>query len=131
MNGTFNAYGQTEKRIGGNVPVWLGTVSPAPIGGRLGDYGDDITTLGYIPAGWPCQISGGEVIALGPEGAQAANCYAYNDVVPVNGDWMSCTVAVVMAHNEGLLIDRVPRISGFDKAKLKAAVPNVILISEA
>jgi hypothetical protein len=29
---SFNAFGQTDKEFGGNVPVWLGTVKPIPAG---------------------------------------------------------------------------------------------------
>ena len=29
---SFNVYGQTAKELGGSVPVWLGTVTPIPMG---------------------------------------------------------------------------------------------------
>ena len=32
---SFNAYGQSANNFGGNIPVWLGTVRPIPVGAVL------------------------------------------------------------------------------------------------
>lgn len=61
----------------------------------------------------------------------SCNGYIYNDVYPINGDFTQCTAAVVKSHGEGLLIKRVPGISGRNIGTLQSKIPAVILISEA
>ena len=137
MKGTFNAYGTAAEKVGGSVPVWLGVVSPAPIGGTINIINTIATAQGMINAGMPVHFDMVskkiDLIEYGNE--SQANGYIYNDVKPAFVDstghhWDNCTAAVVMAHNEGLLISRVPDAVGYDLDALQAAVPNVVLVRE-
>lgn len=128
MKGTFNSYvKQPDTKVGGNTPVWCGTVAPVPTGGVYYESRSGITK---IPAGYPCHYYPGDrYISLCTAGNEAqCNGYIYNDVYPVKDG--ECTVAVVMAHGEGLLIDRVDGADELDIAALQAACPNVVLIRE-
>ena len=124
MKGTFNAYGTTSDKVGGNVPVWCGVVSPLPIGGVITPAPSTL-----VPAGTPVKYDMvAKTIAIIAKGQEAqADGYLYNDVRPIAGG--EATGAVVMAHNEGLLINRVPG-GPWNTDALKTAVPNVILVLE-
>ena len=122
---SFNVYGQTEKRIGGNTPVWLGTVKPVPRGGVLGSN----SKQEHIPAGTPMYEKDGkwEIALL----AEQATGYLYNDVcMKDNPQTDEATVAIVMHHPEGLLIDRVYNSSIDDAfiATLQKNIPGVLLV---
>ena len=57
MRGTFNAFGQIFKAFDpGNVPVWLGVVSPVPVGGVLAS--DFVVARAYLKAGSPINLTG-------------------------------------------------------------------------
>lgn len=57
MKGTFNAFGQTLKSYeNATTPVWLGTVSPVPVGGTLAS-GYAVAGALY-KAGFPIKIDG-------------------------------------------------------------------------
>ena len=124
MKGTFNAYGASAETIGGSVPVWCGVVSPLPIGGVITPAPSTL-----VPAGTPVNYNMvAKTITIITKGSEAqANGYLYNDVKPIAGG--QATGAVVMAHNEGLLINRVPG-GPWNTDALKSAVPNVILVLE-
>ena len=137
MKGTFNAYGRTSERFEGHIPVWLGVVSPLPIGGKMTGLNQFAELEGILRAGTPCHYDFVNKIfwAINPGQESEANCYLYNDVMPVDrraedADWTRTVGAVVMAHNEGLLISRIPGAEAYDIDALQAAVPNVILIRE-
>ena len=52
---SFNAFGQTREGFGGrHIPVWLGTVTPYPVGGSLAKAYVKAGLL--LPAGTPIQI---------------------------------------------------------------------------
>jgi hypothetical protein len=133
---SFNVYGQTEQTIGGNTPVWLGTVKPVPVGyvlemeGTLANFPD-----GHIPAGTAVELFSEErgVTALKDiNGAiNTAFGYIYNDVHIGKdaNESVQATCAVVSYHPEGLLIERVyPEITGEQIEQLQANIPGVLLV---
>lgn len=121
---SFNVYRQTEKKVGGNTPVWLGTVKPIPRGGVLGSN----SKTGFIPAGTPMYEKDGkwEVALM----ADQATGYLYNDIRMENHVQEEATVAIVMHHPEGLLIDRVDISFADDEAiaTLQKNIPGVLLV---
>lgn len=56
MASSFNVFGSAVKKLGGNKPVWLGVVSPLPVGGSLAS--DYAVAGAFYPAGMPINISG-------------------------------------------------------------------------
>jgi hypothetical protein len=124
---SFNAYGQTAKDFGGNVPVWLGVVRPLPTGAVL--EAEFVKAGALYNAGMPV-IYNAEDKTFAPctSGTVAnANAYLYNDIyIDEVGENTAATGAIVMVHGEGLLIDR----TGFgDNAEaLQAKIPGVVLI---
>lgn len=136
---SFNVYGQTEQTIGGNTPVWLGTVKPVPRGYIL-DVEEALVAFpdGHIPAGTPLMPKVGEdevIYGVTPiKEAVHLNAkfgYLYNDVHIDKslGANAQATCAVVMHHPEGLLIERVcPEITGEQIAMLQANIPGVLLV---
>lgn len=129
---SFNVYGQTSKEIGGNTPVWLGTVKPVPVGATLdGNVGDLLG--GHLKAG-----TAGYYDPVGKtfnphEGADGgfedANAYLYNDIFADDLNEAQATCAIVMHHPEGLLIERVyPEITEEQIATLQAKIPGVLLV---
>lgn len=127
---SFNVYGQTTKTIGGNTPVWLGTVKPIPVGAKVDigapDYYFAGTLVKYDPATKTVEM-------MDPANPEGANGYLYNDVVnnDITGanDTPYATCAVVMHHPEGLLIERVyPEITEEQIAALQAKIPGVLLV---
>lgn len=128
---SFNVYGQTEKKVGGNTPVWLGTVKPVPVGVQMtGLPSDDV-----IPAGtaikYNAETKTVESFAMVPSRLTGEeNAYLYNDLY---GDAymenFACTSAVVMYHPEGLMIERVyPDITEEQIQQLQAKIPGVLLV---
>ena len=118
---SFNVYGQTEKKIGGNTPVWLGTVKPIPVGATFTAAKGVVYKAGspvvYNPAN--------KTITIGD--STNANGYLYNDIYSEEGG--DATAAVVMAHAEGLLIERaLPEITEEQIQALQAKVPGVLLV---
>ena len=126
---SFNVYGQTETQVGGNTPVWLGTVKPIPVGanvssevkaGCLGTYYPDSKTFSPL---LDLNAGGGAIMG-------SCNAYAYNDVhfeTETNEKYGTC--AVVMHHPEGLLIERVyPDITEEQIATLQKNIPGVLLV---
>lgn len=137
---SFNVYGQTTETIGGNTPIWLGTVKPVPKGYIL-DVEEALNAFpdGHIPAGTPLEPIVGEdgmVISVQPlKGAvniiKTKFGYLYNDVHIDKslGANAQATCAVVMHHPEGLLIERVcPELTGEQIAALQAQIPGVLLV---
>lgn len=137
---SFNVYGQTEKVIGGNTPVWLGTVKPIPRGaaienvsqgtvhraGGLCIYNAENRTVTLLPE----DISAGQGASM----LTSANAYLYNDIhreeaYGDNAGANEATCAVVMHHPEGLLIERVyPEITEEQIAQLQEQIPGVLLV---
>lgn len=62
MRSSFNAFGQRSSAFGGNTPVWLGTVSPVPVGGVLAEKYAKAGIL--IPAGTPVNLTNGVLTPL-------------------------------------------------------------------
>lgn len=125
---SFNVYGQTEEKIGGNTPIWLGTVKPVPVGAQISAISGTV-----IPAGTAITYDAASKeaspltdVAL----LDDANAFLYNDVyVEKNGAAPKATCAVVLHHPEGLLIERVyPEITEEQIATLQAKVPGVLLV---
>lgn len=130
---SFNVYGQTSETIGGNTPVWLGTVKPIPKGVQV------IAKEGLIKAGTaavfiPESNSVSFIESLSGSGAamlETANAFVYNDInntASPQGE-PNATCALVMHHPEGLLIERVyPEITEEQIAALQAKIPGVLLV---
>lgn len=131
---SFNVYGQTEQVIGGNTPVWLGTVRPIPRGATVS------ATEGYvIPAGTAGIYNAEDgkctpINNLNSGMLSSANCFIYNDIYQdkgmVNhGESFMASTAIVMHHPEGLLIERVyPEITDEQIAQLQEQIPGVLLV---
>lgn len=127
---SFNVYGQTSETIGGNTPIWLGTVKPIPVGAKI-----DIGTDEYYAAGCAVYYNP-ETKEVAPQSdpasaIESANAYLYNDVVALDGNYtdIEATCAIVMHHPEGLLIERVyPDITEEQIAQLQAKIPGVLLV---
>ena len=60
MTGSFNSFAQGKiSAIGGSTPIWLGVVSPLPVGGVLADA---FCFAGcHIPAGTPINLAAGVI----------------------------------------------------------------------
>ena len=127
---SFNAYGQSTEKFGGNIPVWLGTVKPIPMGAVL--EAEFVTDKALYRAGTPVQYNAANRTfkPLSVEEAAAnANGYLYNDIyIDSLGENDAATGAIVMHHAEGLLIDRTEFAA--IKAELQAKVPGVLLVSD-
>lgn len=127
---SFNVYGQTEKVIGGNTPVWLGTVKPIPVGGVINGaarYRGEVILAGS-PATYDATSK--TVSNIGAIDA-STNCYVYNDIHVDNNmaDDVQITCAVVMHHSEGLLIERaVSEIDEEHIQQLQEQIPGVLLV---
>lgn len=128
---SFNAYGQTTKSFGGNIPVWLGTVRPIPVGAVL--EAEFIQDKALYRAGTPVQYNAEARTfkPLTPDAVADANGYLYNDIyidsvadTDVNN---AATGAIVMHHGEGLLIDRTDFADVKDT--LQKNIPGVLLVS--
>lgn len=52
---SFNAFGNSAKKFGGNQPVWLGVVSPLAVGGSLAP--SFVKAGAFYPAGMPINIT--------------------------------------------------------------------------
>lgn len=124
---SFNVYGQTEQVVGGNTPVWLGTVRPIPRGaiasktcnaGMAGVYNAENNTFASVD---DPTAAGGTLLGQ-------CNAFAYNDTrSSLDSSMMTC--AVVMHHPEGLLIERVyPEITEEQIATLQKNIPGVLLV---
>ena len=124
---SFNAYGQTAKDFGRNVPVWLGTVRPLPVGAVLESSFVKAGTL--IKAGTPV-VYNAEAKTFAPCTSSTvanANAYLYNDIyIDEVGENTAATGAIVKVHAEGLLIDRTDFAANADA--LQTAIPGVVLI---
>lgn len=129
---SFNAYGQSAERIGGNTPIWLGTVKPIPVGAVL--EAEFVTDKALYKAGTPVQYDAETRTfkPLTPSEVANANGYLYNDIyidaVAEGDENLAATGAIVMHHAEGLLIDRTE--FGDKAAELQAKVPGVLLVRE-
>ena len=128
---SFNAYGQTAENFGGNIPVWLGTVKPIPVGAVL--EASFIVDKALYRAGTPVQYNAAARTfkPLTVSEVANANGYLYNDIyidaVSENDINNAATGAIVMNHAEGLLIDRTDFAE--KAAELQAKVPGVLLVS--
>lgn len=124
---SFNVYRQTEKTIGGNTPIWLGTVKPIPVGAYVpaNEFQDNNTNI--FRAGTPCWLNELNRVVTFVSGIEAANAYLYNDIYSEEGG--DATAAVVMHHPEGLLIERaMPDITEEQIQALQAKIPGVLLV---
>lgn len=128
---SFNAYGQTAKEFGGNIPVWLGTVRPIPVGAVLD--AEFIKDKALYRAGTPVQYNA-ETRTFKPvtvERVADANGYLYNDIyldaIAESDLNNAATGAIVMHHGEGLLIDRTDFADVKDT--LQKNIPGVLLVS--
>lgn len=119
---SFNAYGQTAKELGGSVPVWLGTVTPIPMGAVYA--GDKLD----IKAGTPVTYDAAARTFAEATTASAANGYLYNDIHR-EAETDEATGAIVMHHAEGLLIDNTEYADW--AADLQAKIPAVLLVRTA
>lgn len=129
MKKSFNAYGQAAREIGGNVPVWCGTVAPVPYGAVLdAAY---VTEGALYKAGTPVEYNAENRTFKPMKNAEDAtvtpNGYLYNDVyIGTLGTNDAATGAIVMYHAEGLLINNT---AFADKAdELQAQIPGVLLV---
>ena len=128
---SFNVYGQTEQVVGGNTPVWLGTVKPIPVGAIF----DGISSTESYKAGTPVVY---DPITKMIDGTAEngdfsnVNAYLYNDINVGAVDFsqgLVATCAIVMNHPEGLLIERVyPEITEEQIATLQKNIPGVLLV---
>lgn len=119
---SFNVYGQTEKVIGGNTPVWLGTVKPIPVGGVLSGHTDKDVCAGY-PMKQESDGTWSQSLTFSD-----AEGYLYNDVAREDR-LLPATCAIVKYHPEGLLIDRVGvEFSEEQIATLQKNIPGVLLV---
>ena len=128
---SFNVYEQTTKEVGGNTPVWLGTVKPIPRGATC-----EVT--GKIPAGCPVIYNESEGTFMAIENSaeiENVNGYLYNDIYSEDVNSATpATGAIVKVHAEGLLIDRVHlAVSGepltdSEIEQLQAKIPGVLLV---
>ena len=123
---SFNALGASNKEFGGNVPVWIGTVKPIPVGATFTAEAGKV-----YRAGSPVAYNAANRTITVYEDVDAAegnaNGYLYNDVYSEEGG--QATAAVVMYHAEGLMIERViPEISDSQINTLQALIPNVLLV---
>ena len=120
---SFNVYGQTEQVVGGNTPVWLGTVKPIPVGGVLSSNNSK-----DIRAGYPMKQESDGTWAESLNFSDADG-YLYNDIVRESSE-IPATCAIVKFHPEGLLIERVfvDGITEEQIATLQAKVPGVLLV---
>ena len=121
MRASFNFLGGSRTRLDvGSVPVWLGTVSPYPIGGTLAPK--YAVPGAFIPAGTPINLTdkvitpfvGWEVVSV-ETGSHAVTVKAGNlgflpekdDIIGVVGDTLSATgaaaklVSVAAGEEEG------------------------------
>lgn len=124
---SFNVYGQTSETIGGNTPIWLGTVKPIPVGaipsatcnaGIAGVYDAEAKTFSPVE-----DLSAEEGTLL-----EQCNAFVYNDVYADMVEFQA-TCAIVMHHPEGLLIERVyPEITEEQIAALQKNIPGVLLV---
>lgn len=124
---SFNVYGQTEETIGGNTPVWLGTVKPIPRGAYVpaSEFTDNNTNI--FRAGTPCWLNELDRRVTFGSGIGSANAYLYNDIYSEEGS--NATAAIVMHHPEGLLIERAcPGITEEQIQDLQAGIPGVLLV---
>ena len=127
---SFNVYGQTEKKIGGNTPVWLGTVKPIPRGAKTTLYPNRVIRAGYACTYDAATGTVGVVDAVSNFESANLNGFVYNDCIsPGNSEPVDATVAIVMHHPEGLMIERVyPDITEEQIQALQAKVPGVLLV---
>ena len=128
---SFNAYGQSANNFGGNIPVWLGTVRPIPVGAVL--EAEFIVDKALYRAGTPVQYNAATRTfkPVTVEKVADANGYLYNDIyldAIAEGDLNNAaTGAIVMHHGEGLLIDRTDFADVKDT--LQKNIPGVLLVS--
>lgn len=131
---SFNVYGQTEQVVGGNTPVWLGTVKPIPRG-AVSNKGAGVYKAGcaaiYNPETGTVQIIA-DLTGSGVGILPSANAYIYNDINIEEGlasEQNNFSAAIVMHHPEGLMIERVyPDITEEQIATLQKNIPGVLLV---
>lgn len=129
MKKSFNSYGLASEAIGGNVPVWCGTVSPIPMGAVLdAAY---VTEGALYKAGTPVEYNAAsrtfKPMQSATDEAVTPNAYLYNDVyIGELGSNDAATGAIVMNHAEGLLIDNTAFADIADTLATK--VPGVLLV---
>jgi hypothetical protein len=129
MKKSFNAYGQSAKKLGSSIPVWCGVVSPIPYGAVLdAEY---VIEGALYKAGTPVEYNAATRTYKPMKNAEDAtispNCYLYNDVYIGNlGENDAATGAIVMNHAEGLLIGNTEFADAADTLAQK--IPGVHLV---
>jgi hypothetical protein len=126
---SFNAYGQTTKNFGSNIPVWLGTVSPIPMGAMLEASYVKANTL--YKAGTPVEYNATartfKPMANAEDSSVTPNGYLYNDIyIDEVGENTAATGAIVINHPEGLLIENTAFADIADT--LAEQIPGVLLV---
>ena len=133
---SFNAYGiASENLLGANIPVWLGVVSPIPMGAVLDSA--YVTDKAHYRAGTPVQYDAAtrtfKPMRNAADETVNPNGYLYNDIYLDNiaeGDVdNAATGAIVMYHAEGLLIDNTEFADIADTLATK--IPGVLLVRTA
>lgn len=124
------------KTIKGSVPVWLGTVSPLPVGyvyngtAAVGTVIPAGTPVAYIDKSSSNSATFKEVSSAADITTPAADTkfgYLYNDVEIKDYDnGTGITGAVVVAHPEGILINRV--CASDIAAAMATACPGVVQV---
>ena len=123
---SFNAFGASNKEFGGNVPVWIGTVKPIPVGATCAVEKGKVYRAGY-PVEYNAEDHTCTILDIDEYGFESANGYLYNDIYNEEGEIASA--AIVMYHGEGLLIERaVPGISEEQITALQAKIGGVLLV---
>ena len=128
---SFNVYRQSSETIGGNTPVWLGTVKPIPVGATIsgvGRFSGQVLKAG-TPAAYDPATRTATIKDNAGEAISDANCYIYNDICLESATGAAATCALVMHHPEGLLIERaLPDITEEQIQALQAKIPGVLLV---
>lgn len=132
---SFNVYGQTGKKVGGNTPIWLGTVKPIPVGAVIEDNVEDTVYRAGMLVKYDPKRKQVTQAYFNLEGFEEANAFIYNDSFmesTARFDTVEdtyATLAIVMHHPEGLLIERVyPEITEEQIQALQAQIPGVLLV---
>ncbi len=124
---SFNVYGQTEQVVGGNTPVWLGTVKPIPVGATKPMIVGEFVHAGVAVIYNAEDKTFEPIRSLGGGMESQANAFLYNEIYS-EGSGIA-TAAIVMHHPEGLMIERVyPGITEEQIAQLQSQIPGVLLV---
>lgn len=89
MRNSFNAYGIGKQSMGGNTPVWLGVVTPVPVGGVLAEAYRKAGA--FFAAGTPVNLADGVLTPLvlfkvKSVSGNVATVICYSSVLPEVGE---------------------------------------------